>query len=234
MDFVAFYDAYWQRKTENDVDRARLEQLARHVAAGERVLQVDCGPGWLPQMLQARGARVIATDLSAVAVARARARGVDAFQFDIDVGPLPFADNQFDVVISDSQLEHRVDTAHALDEMVRVLRPGGRLLLLLPNIAHWRVRWWLLRGRFPYLDHTPTDSLHLRFFTLSDIRRLLAQRNLTVVFTDGSASLWVEALYPSILRRGGYLAAGYVWLARRWPGLFARDFIVVARKQVAE
>lgn len=234
MDFAAFYDAYWQRKADDEVDRARLEQLARHVVAGERVLQVDCGPGWLPQMLQERGAQVIATDLSAVAVARARARGVDAFQFDIDSGPLPFADQEFDVVISDSQLEHRVDTDHALDEMARVLRPGGRLILLLPNTAHWRVRLWLLRGRFPYLDHTPTDPLHLRFFTLSDVRSLLARRHLEVIFTDGSASLWVDSLYPRWLRRGGYLSAGYIWLAHRWPGFFARDFIVVARKRAQE
>lgn len=234
MDFASFYDRYWQQKSDDEVDRTRLELVARHVTSGERVLQVDCGPGWLPQILQAQGARVIATDISSVAVARARARGVDVRQCDIDAGPLPFADNEFDVVISDSQLEHRVDTVHALDEMVRVLRPGGRLILLLPNIAHWRVRLWLLRGHFPYIDHTPTDPLHLRFFALPDIRRLLAERHLTVVFTDGSASLWVEGLYPALLRRGGYLAAGYIWLARHWPGLFARDFIVVARKQAQE
>jgi methionine biosynthesis protein MetW len=229
MDFVRFYDAYWQTKRDDDVDHSRLELLARHVRPAERVLQVDCGPGWLPEMLQARGAIVVATDLSAVAVGRACARGVDARQHDIDGGPLPFADAEFDVVVSDSQLEHRVDFGHALDEMARVLRHDGRLILLLPNVAHWRVRLWLLRGRFPYVDHTPTDPLHLRFFTLDDVRGLLAARGLAVEQTDGSASLWVEALYPGWLRQG-WLGRLYTALARRWPGLFARDFIVVARK----
>ncbi len=228
MDFVRFYDDYWEHKGDS-VDRRRLELLAQRVKAGERVLQVDCGPGWLPEMLQQRGAHVIATDLSAVAVAKARARGVDARQLDIDAAALPFADGEFDVVVSDSQLEHRFDYEHALDEMARVLRPGGRLILLLPNIAHWRVRWWLLRGRFPYLPNTPTDWLHLRFFTLPDVRRQLAQRGLVVELTDGSASLWVKGLYPGWLRRGLF-AAAYSRLARRWPALFARDFIVAARK----
>lgn len=229
MNFTRFYDAYWQDKGDK-VDRQRLELLARHVAAGEAVLQVDCGPGWLPEMLIGRGAQVIATDLSGVAVAKAQARGVDARQVDIDAGPLPFEDGQFDVVISDSQLEHRVDHHHALDEMARVLRPGGRLILLLPNTAHWRMRLWLLAGRFPYLDHTPTDPLHLRFFTLAEVRQLLARRGFVVEATDGSASLWVYEIYPAWLR-SGYPARIYVRLARRWPGLFARDFIVVARKQ---
>jgi methionine biosynthesis protein MetW len=229
MDFVRFYDLYWQDKGDK-VDRQRLELLASHVAAGERVLQVDCGPGWLPEMLQARGARVVATDLSGVAVERARARGVDARQCDLDDGPLPFADAQFDVVVSDSQLEHRVDHEHALDEIVRVLRPGGRLILLLPNTAHWRVRLWLLAGRFPYASNTPTDPLHLRFFTLPETRELLAGRGLVVEKTDGSAGLWVAGLYPTFLR-GGLVARAYTRLARRWPGFFARDFIVVARKR---
>lgn len=228
MNFAAFYDDYWQAKG-NRVDRQRLELLARHVKPGERVLQVDCGPGWLPAMLQERGAHVVATDLSAVAVALARDRGIAARQFDIDEGPLPFPDDEFDVVLSDSQLEHRFDPAHALDEMTRVLRPGGRLILLLPNIAHWRVRLWLLAGRFPYLDHTPTDPLHLRFFTLGETRELLARRGLAVERVDGSASLWVRALYPDWLRHG-LPASIYERLARRWPGFWARDFIVVARK----
>jgi methionine biosynthesis protein MetW len=227
MDFARFYDAYWQAKGDK-VDRQRLELLARHVCAGQRVLQVDCGPGWLPELLQARGACVVATDLSQAAVERAKARGVDARQFDIDDGPLPFEDAAFDAVISDSQLEHRIDTEHALDEMVRVLRPGGRLILLLPNAAHWRMRWWVLTGRFPYVEHTPTDPLHLRFFTLHDARRLLERRGLQVQVTDGSASLWVPGLYPAWLRSGP-AARVYVRLARRWPGLFARDFIVVAK-----
>ena len=231
MDFVRYYDAYWAEKGDK-VDRQRLALLARHVLAGEKVLQVDGGPGWLAEMLQTQGAQVVMTDLSGVAVARARARGVEAHQCEIDAGPLPFADDAFDVVVSDSQLEHRFDHEHALDELARVLRPGGRLILLLPNTAHWRLRLWLLCGRFPYLAHTPTDPLHLRFFTLHETRALLAGRGLAVEITDGSASLWVEELYPRCLRRG-YGARLYVRLARRWPALFARDFIVVARKRTA-
>jgi methionine biosynthesis protein MetW len=228
MNQASFYDTYWRDKGDR-VDRERLLLLARRVQPGERVLQVDCGPGWLPALLIERGAQVVATDLSAVAVERARARGVAAQQCDIDAGPLPFPAAAFDVVISDSQLEHRFDAGHALDEMARVLRPGGRLILLLPNTAHWRVRLWLLAGRFPYVDNTPTDPLHLRFFTLGGVRELLARRGLTVTASDGSASLWVKELYPAPLRWPP-VARVYTALARRWPGFWARDFIVVARK----
>ncbi len=232
MDFIRFYDAYWTQKGDQ-VDRQRLSLLARHVQPGARVLQVDGGPGWLAEMLLAAGAFVTMTDLSNVAVAKAQARGIDARQCDIDAGPLPFEPAAFDVVVSDSQLEHRFDYGHALDEFARVLRPDGQLILLLPNTAHWRMRWWLLRGRFPYLANTPTDWLHLRFFTLHDIRLLLAARGIVVESIDGSASLWVKELYPAFLR-SGLAARVYTRLARRWPAFFARDIIVVGRKRAAE
>jgi methionine biosynthesis protein MetW len=231
MDFVRYYDAYWLGKgdTDTSVDRNRLALLAAYLQPGEFALQVDGGPGWLAEMLVARGVRMTMTDLSNVAVERARGRGLEARQCEIDAGPLPFETAAFDAVICDSQLEHRFNPDHALDEMARVLRPGGRLILLLPNTAHWRVRWWLLTGRFPVVQHSPTDWLHIRFFTLPDTKRLLAQRGIAVEAVDGSASLWVKGLYPGWLQRG-WPAKIYTRLARRRPSFFARDFIVVGRK----
>ncbi len=228
MNFAAFYDAYWQQQGDT-FDRRRQARLARHVHPGDRVLQVDCGPGVLAAQLMAQGASVVGTDLSAEAVRRARGRGVAAQQLDLDDAPLPFPDGQFDVVLSDSQIEHRVDYAHYLDECVRVLRPGGRLVLCVPNTAHWRVRWWLLRGHFPYVEHTPTDWLHLRFFTLPDLRRLLTEREVRLEVVDGSSSLWVRGLYPDWLRRG-LPARLYEHLTACRPTLFGRDLILVGRK----
>lgn len=228
MDFEAFYDAYWQQQGDR-FDQRRQSLLTRHIQPGDRVLQVDCGPGVLAARMDELGAHVVGTDLSGEAVRRAQARGIDATQVNLDRQPLPFADASFDVVVSDSQIEHRVDYSRYLDECARVLRPGGRLVLCVPNAAHWRVRWWVLGGHFPYVEHTPTDWLHLRFFTLPDLRRLLHARGLAVEQVSGSASLWVRGLYPAALR-GGLAARGYEALTRLRPTLFGRDLVVLARK----
>ena len=229
MDLVAFYDDYWRSKPDI-YDQVRLDIVASYVGAGEAVLAVDCGPGVLARQLADKGNRVIGTDMSHVAVGRARDRGIEAHQVDLDSAPLPFADGAFDTVVSDSGLEHRYHFDKAFDECVRVLKPGGKLVLLLPNMAHWRCRWWLLRGRFPYVRNTPTDLTHLRFFTLAEARDLLKARRVRIVRTDGSASLWVSGLYPFFFRWPGIRQA-YTWLARRWPSLFARDFIAIGIKQ---
>lgn len=228
MNLVAYYDAYWSQ-ADDTFDLERLALLAKHVQAGQQVLEVDCGPGVLAAQMRDKGAHVRATDLSSVAVARAREKGIDCQQVVIDEQPLPFADGQFDVVVSNSAIEHRFFHEHALDECVRVLRPGGRLVLCLPNIGHLICRWWILTGRFPYVLNSPTDAMHLRFFTVREARLLCARRGLRVRSVEGSASLWAKDFYPALWRKVR-LRPAITWLARVWPDLFGRDFVVVATK----
>ncbi len=228
MNLVEFYDAYW-RQADDTFDMKRLDLIARRVGSGEKVLEVDCGPGVLAKMMQERGAQVTGTDLSIVAVERARAKGISAQQVDVDTEPLPFADASFDTVVSNSMIEHRFFPKRSFDECVRVLKPGGRFIVCLPNIAHWLCRWWVVTGRFPYVENSPTDVLHIRFFTVSEVKELCQARGLRVLEVDGSASLWAKDFYPALIR-SRRLRGFYTKLAHRWPALFARDFVVVARK----
>ncbi len=229
MDLAAYYDAYWQTVGDN-FDEERLDLIVQRVGAGEHVLEVDCGPGVLAAKLQARGATVVGTDMSPVAVERARGRGIPAQCVDLDHETLPFDDNTFDTVVSNNAIEHRIFPERSLDECVRVLRPGGKFLLCLPNIGHWLCRWWLLRGRFPYVRHSPTDSTHLHFYTIPDAIRLCESRGMRIAEVDGSASLWAKTFYPAWARKHRFRPL-YTRLARRWPALFARDFVLMGFKQ---
>lgn len=229
MDLVDYYDAYWEEKGDL-FDHERLDQIAAYVQPGERVLALDCGPGVMARKLVDKGAEVIGVDMSSVAVARAREKGIEAHQVDLDVEPLPFPDASFDTVLSDSGLEHRFHVERALDEAVRVLRPGGKLILSLPNLGHWRYRLWLLMGRFPYVPNSPTDLTHLRFFTMREGIALLRARGVEIEATDGTICLWAWQFYPFYLR-WPVVRDVYAWLARHWPSLFARDFILIGRKK---
>jgi len=230
MNLVEFYDAYWQQ-ADDTFDMERLDLIARRVGPGENVLEVDCGPGVLAKVMQEHGAHVTGTDLSVVAVERARAKGITAQQVDVDTEPLPFADASFDTVVSNSMIEHRFFPERSFDQCVRVLKPGGKFIVCLPNMAHWLCRWWVVTGRFPYVKNSPTDMLHLRFFTVSEAKKLCRNRGLRVLEVDGSASLWAKEFYPPLVR-SRRVRRLYSWLAHRWPSLFARDFVVVCRKVV--
>jgi SAM-dependent methyltransferase len=106
----------------------------------ERVLKTDlfdelAGSGLL-RLLDARAHSVVAIDVSELAVATVAQRYPAVETLVADVRRLPFPDRSFDVVVSNSTLDHLVDrfeAAEALGELARVLTPGGRLLLTLDN-----------------------------------------------------------------------------------------------------
>jgi len=100
-----------------------------------RVLEVGPGPGEVSaRMLSELGCQVVAIDISERMVALARARGVDARVGDVE--DLPFADEEFDVVIAAWVLFHVRDIDRGLGEVARVLAPGGRLVAVTNSEYH--------------------------------------------------------------------------------------------------
>jgi SAM-dependent methyltransferase len=92
-----------------------------------RVLEVGCGQGAMAERIQHElRAEVVAVDQSEHMVELTRARGVDARV--ADVQELPFADGEFDCAVAAWMLYHVPDLDRALEELVRVLRRGGRLV----------------------------------------------------------------------------------------------------------
>jgi arsenite methyltransferase len=97
---------------------------------GEHIVDIGAGPGFLAAELAAEGARVVAVDTSASMRELARARGVDFAVEDGSAEALPLADGSVDAAVATQVLEYVPDVPGALAEIRRVLRPGGRVLLL--------------------------------------------------------------------------------------------------------
>jgi SAM-dependent methyltransferase len=123
--------------TSPDVASQRNRVLAAlDLKPGERVLDVGSGPGFLAvEMATAVGpsGSVCAIDPSESMVKIARMRCVDCKWVDACLGTsdaLPFPDRTFDVVVATQVLEYVSDVKKSLQEAFRVLRPGGRLLVL--------------------------------------------------------------------------------------------------------
>jgi SAM-dependent methyltransferase len=102
-----------------------------------RVVEVGCGPGELAEQVRVElGAEVVAVDTSARMVELARGRGVDARVGDVQ--ELPFAEGEFDCAVAAWMLYHVPDVSRALDELARVLEPGGRLVAVTNYLDHLR------------------------------------------------------------------------------------------------
>lgn len=108
------------------------------------VLEVGCGTGWFAERVQDElGAHVVAVDQSERMVELAAARGLDARV--ADAQQLPIDDGTFDCVAANWMLYHVPDLDRALREVVRVLRPGGRLVAITNGRDHL-VELWRLVG----------------------------------------------------------------------------------------
>jgi ubiquinone/menaquinone biosynthesis C-methylase UbiE len=124
--------------------RRRLEvvklELDRTQFDGALALDAGCGSGEFSVLVQPRTSRLISLDISfslvRLAVQKARSLGVVA-----DALALPLRNEVFDLVVSSEMVEHTTSPGEAVKELVRVLRPGGLLVLTTPN-HRWQ---WLVR-----------------------------------------------------------------------------------------
>jgi SAM-dependent methyltransferase len=144
---------------------ARRAFLLEHVAPGEGVLDLGCGDGAFAAELLGAGCAVTMADVAQEALRRARARapGAEAVAL-VDGGPLPFAEDAFDVVWAGEVLEHVADVVGLLAEVRRVLRWGGRLLVTTP---------WHGRVVVATDAHFDPRADHLRFFSARTLRTVL-------------------------------------------------------------
>ena len=167
-----FYEDFWADAPADPEPYAwdvRRALLLGEVRRGERVLDLGCGAGRFLRALREAGADPIGVEIAEPAVERARANvpGADIRLLDAD-GALPIGHGEVDVVWCSEVLEHIPDVGHALLEMRRVLKRGGRALLTVPY--HGRLYGAAIAlTRFEV--HFDPLGQHVRFFT----RRSLSQ-----------------------------------------------------------
>jgi SAM-dependent methyltransferase len=162
---------------------------------------------------------------------------------------------KFDVIVFSDILEHLYDPASVLTRHYRLLAPGGRVLISLPNIAIWNVRLSLFAGRFEYQETGTLDRTHIRFFTRRTFREFTRAAGLHVSkrrITPGVLRPFVpfikkvysrtgladgRADSSSIMESGPYqFYLKWFYPIERaicglWPGLLAFQFVVLAEPE---
>ena len=152
-----------------------------------RVLDIGCGTGAVTIVAnRSKGIDVWGIEPDPERAALAGTRGIN-----VTCGTLDHAFVQrhapFDVVMLADVLEHVAAPAEFLGLAASALRPGGLVLLSVPNVAHWTMRLHLLGGRFDYTETGIRDATHLRWFTETTIRALVQECDLDVLCTRHSA-----------------------------------------------
>ncbi|MGE5252293.1 MAG: class I SAM-dependent methyltransferase [Bacteroidota bacterium] len=190
----------------------RLEMILD--AAAERIhgqaLENGCGVGVYLTRLANRGGRIVGLEYD---FDRAReARSGHGEVLNAAGEDLPFPSGLFDFILSHEVLEHVADDRRAVAEMVRTLRPGGRIVLFCPNRGYpfethgifWNGRYHF--GNKPFVNYLPArwrDRLapHVRVYSRRDLERLFA--GLPVRFVERTV---IFGAYDNLIARFG--AAG--------------------------
>jgi SAM-dependent methyltransferase len=125
----------WNKPLHDDRPFGRLFPYDAY--RGKKVLEIGCGMGAMTMNWARQGARMTAVDLTPTAVAQTSRRlalfGLSAEVLQADARSLPFEDAQFDYVYSWGVLHHSPDLRRSIEELMRVLKPGGGFGLMLYN-----------------------------------------------------------------------------------------------------
>ena len=183
------------------------------VDRGARILEIGSIPGQFTAMLKQLGFSVQGVDLDPGRVDGFwQKHDLPVEKVDIEQQKLPFPDDTYDVAIFAEVLEHlRMNPLHALSEIRRVLKPGGRIILSTPNITPMNRVSFLLGRSYqgnPVREFQKLEQIghmgHIRLYSLDEVKGLLRHTGFQVrshsfkgkVSAHGWAEKVVAALYP--------------------------------------
>lgn len=203
--------------------RERAEILDHLPDGPLRLLDVGCGAGGVLATVQsarpvdwAAGIEIVpaAADIAETKFDRVLRGDVSAMDLEADIAP-----GSLDLILCLDVLEHLVDPWEAVRRLSPLLKPGGRLIVSVPNIRNWKFIWRLLtRGDFRYRDAGLLDRTHLRFFVRETAIELAETGGLKASYV-GSATQYGRWE----LRRMLIAATG-----GRLETLIAKQFLIVA------
>ena len=135
--------------------RAKYFVEVAKITAKDSVLEIGCGTGlFTGKVFDLTGAKITATDLSEDLLNLAKAKNPNAVFMVDDAMKMSFKNETFDVVFGSSVLHH-LDMTIALKEILRVMKPGGRMVFAEPNMINPQI---LVQKNVPYIKEKLGDS----------------------------------------------------------------------------
>ena len=191
-------------------EQANPDLLFRIPVTASAVLEVGCGAGALGKAFKRINPTTTYIGVELMPGPAAQAREVLDHVIEGDISQqalttLPGNVRQVDCLVFGDVLEHLVNPAAVLRQLLPWLKEDGQLLVCIPNVQHWSVLANLLTGQWPQHDQGLFDRTHLRWFTKQSIRALLEDMGLQIqsitprIFGEEKAINFIKALEPALV-----------------------------------
>ena len=173
-----------------------------------KVLEIGCGVGntlvWLKNLKQCTWIGGVEISPEAVEIARERLDAV--YPVNIEQNDLPIQESTLDLILCLDVLEHMIDPWKVVRRLHKLLKPGGALIVSIPNIRNQKVLFPLLfKGKWDYADAGILDKTHLRFFVRDSAIHLVGSSGLYVDIIASTGlghsrrSKAINALLPALI-----------------------------------
>jgi ubiquinone/menaquinone biosynthesis C-methylase UbiE len=233
--YDAWYDKYYELNPSfDDTSTPWYQWVAQSIGdvQGLRTLEVACGRGGFVRRLAQRASFACGMDFSfeAVSIGKQRWRDKDlkspANFAQGDAHALPFPDASFDLVVSCETIEHLPDPLKGVQELYRVIRPGGTLYLTTPNYFNF-MGLYELYAKFRHPGRVPDQPFdRIQFFFQT--RSLLKKAGWKIVQTDGTVHQFPFVPGRNPVRVHLFEATPTL---RKLFSIFALTYCLVARKE---
>lgn len=210
---------WFPRRLEEGSIQLRILEEFIEPGPGMRILDAGCARGRYSRALVPSGARLFGIDRASLFAGDARTNVPEASFTQGTVSALPFADGAFDAVFCIDCLQHIPATLTALDEMARVLKPGGVLVIIdrnlqglhpgtgIPNFLY--KRWAELRGKWMYAaDFGFREHWFWPWKLAADMRRHFRSVGVRYVHENRGRAAVVYRRFP-------FLASDAAWIGRK-------------------
>ena len=163
-----------------DFERPRIEKIIDIVPTNKKILDIGCYDGTISQLIKEKNNVIIGLDMSMNALNMAKKKGIECVLSNAE--NLPFRDASFDIIVASEIIEHIFDTGKFLDEINRILKSNGELILTTPNLALLDNRFRLLLGLQPHYCEIELEGNagHIRCFTKKSFKNLIEKHGFMV------------------------------------------------------
>ncbi len=244
------YDEYWKHgnhqgwraSAEDSLLESEREAFGAFAKEGTLVVDYGCGPAdRYSGFIERLGARYRGFDISETAVKEGRLSGKDSNLLTME-GLTNCREGEADVVLCMEVLEHLMKPSRAVAELARITKPGGHLILSVPNGGVWMARLEFLltgflcpNGMPKTCRSEPWDDPHIRFFTPTTLARLVAGSGFDILRLTSANPFTLASLpyfyrIPPAAKFLNLISKPCGWLSKVRPSLFATRLLLVARR----